>query len=186
MSELGEKLRDELLDDKEYAHAYVEEFMNAYIATQIKVLREKSGWTQRELADESGMKQARISLLENVDYDAWSVSTLRKLARAFDLVLKVSFEEFSEAIRSVEGFGREALDRKSRTDDLSSTVSEQATTELAIGTADGDNDYRAIADVYPAAERVKIDMPWKDAVKTALEKKRPPGGWPKPPDTKHR
>lgn len=30
----------------------------------------------------------------------------------------------------------------------------------------------------PKPERVKIDRPWKDAVKDALEKKRPKDGWP--------
>lgn len=29
-------------------------------------------------------------------------------------------------------------------------------------------------------ERVKIDMPWEQAVKKALGKERPAGGWPKP------
>ena len=38
----------------------------------------------------------------------------------------------------------------------------------------------------PVAETVKIEGNWKDAVKTALEKKRPPEGWPKPKDTKHK
>lgn len=32
----------------------------------------------------------------------------------------------------------------------------------------------------PAPARVKIDGNWQDAVKTALAKKRPAGGWPKP------
>jgi len=38
----------------------------------------------------------------------------------------------------------------------------------------------------PVADRVKIDVPWKDAVKAALEKKRPPEGWPKQPDKQHK
>jgi hypothetical protein len=31
----------------------------------------------------------------------------------------------------------------------------------------------------PEAERLKIDVPWVEAIDTALAKKRPPGGWPK-------
>ena len=30
----------------------------------------------------------------------------------------------------------------------------------------------------PKAERVKIDVPWEQAVKDALAKTRPPTGWP--------
>ena len=36
----------------------------------------------------------------------------------------------------------------------------------------------------PKPERVKIDEGWEDAVKTALEKKRPKDGWPKDDDAK--
>lgn len=31
-------------------------------------------------------------------------------------------------------------------------------------------------------ERVKIDMPWEDAVKKALDKPKPPEGWPDQPE----
>lgn len=36
----------------------------------------------------------------------------------------------------------------------------------------------------PEPERVKTDLDWEDAVKKALEKKRPEGGWPKPDSEK--
>ena len=32
----------------------------------------------------------------------------------------------------------------------------------------------------PEPERVKIEGDWEEAVKRALGKKRPPGGWPRP------
>ncbi len=93
MTELIDRLREEF-QDKEYRHAYADEFLNSWIATQVKVLREQRGWTQEELASEVGMKQSRISLLENVHYSAWSLNTLKRLAQAFDTILKVSFETF--------------------------------------------------------------------------------------------
>lgn len=37
----------------------------------------------------------------------------------------------------------------------------------------------------PVADRVQVDMPFKDAVKAALAKKTPVAGWPKQPSTKH-
>jgi transcriptional regulator with XRE-family HTH domain len=104
----------------------VEEFLNSYIATQIKVLREERGWSQQRLATESGMKQERISVLEDVGYSSWTINTLRKLAWAFDLRLRVSFETFSSGIEEIRSFSSELLKRASREDDLSFAQSIQA------------------------------------------------------------
>lgn len=104
--------------DKETAHIYVNEFLNEYIATQIKVLREQRELTQKELADLCDMKQSRISVLENVNYDKWSIATLKRLAEAFDVTLNVSFEPFSLRIQDVLNFNRAALERLPREIDL--------------------------------------------------------------------
>ena len=130
MNELTNTLKTEFLD-KEYAHAYTEDFLNASIATQIKVLREQKEWTQDELATHAGMQQARISLLENVNYSSWSINTLRKLAKAFDLTLRVTFENFSTRIRDIEGFSREALQRTSREDDQHQVSPDEQFAQLA-------------------------------------------------------
>lgn len=117
----AEKLKSKLRErfkNAEYAHAYMETFINAAIATQIKVLREQRGLTQGELAELTSMKQERISVLENVDYGTWNVKTLRRLAEAFDVVLKVSFETFGQAIEEVGSFSRESLQRATRDEDL--------------------------------------------------------------------
>lgn len=98
-------------EDKEYRHNYLDEFLNAWIATQIKVLREQHGWSQKELAERADMLQPRISALENVNYSSWSVKTLRKLADAFDLTLRISFESFGERIKDFDLFSREYLQR---------------------------------------------------------------------------
>ena len=110
MIELADKLRHEF-QDKEYRQAYADEFLNASIATQIKVLRDQRPWTQGELAEKAGMKQSRISLLENVNYSAWSLTTLKRLAEAFDVTLKVSFESYSARLLDIQRFGRESLER---------------------------------------------------------------------------
>jgi transcriptional regulator with XRE-family HTH domain len=98
--------------DEEYRYAYAESFMNSYVAAQIKILREKNYPTQQALADEIGTKQAGISRLENVNYSSWKVETLRKLARAFGVRLKISFEEFGSLPREVDDFKRESLMRE--------------------------------------------------------------------------
>ena len=117
MKELVKTLVAEF-NDKEYAHAYMDEFSNMAIAAQIKVLREQRGWTQTELADKSSMKQERVCALEDVDYDAWTIKTLRKLAKAFDLTVKISFEKFSNGILDVSKINAETLKRTSREEDL--------------------------------------------------------------------
>ena len=101
MNNLAKKIK-QTFKDKDYRHGYVDEFLNAYIATQIKVLREKKGWSQTELGEHAeGMKQSRISVLENVNYSSWSIKILRKLAEAFDLTLCVSFEEFGKRVKDI-------------------------------------------------------------------------------------
>lgn len=103
--------------DKDYRHGYVDEFLNASIATQIKVLREQRGWGQKELADRAGMMQPRISVMENVNYSSWSIKILKKLAEAFDLTLCVYFEGFGKRVGHILRFSRENLERSSFPDD---------------------------------------------------------------------
>jgi len=110
MSGFNGNLRHEF-QDKEYRHVYADEALNAHIATQIKVLREQQELTQRELAKLAGMAQPRIAVLEDVNYSSWSINTLRRLARAFDLRLSVKFETFSSLISELDNFSRKALER---------------------------------------------------------------------------
>jgi transcriptional regulator with XRE-family HTH domain len=116
MSELRGNLREEF-QDKEYRHAYADESLSTYIATQIKVLREQRQLTQRELAERAGMAQPRIAVMEDINYSSWSINTLRRLAQAFDVRLSVKFENFSSLIPEIETLGRSALERNSFADD---------------------------------------------------------------------
>jgi transcriptional regulator with XRE-family HTH domain len=118
MSDLT-KILKKAFKNRDYRHTYVDEFLNVSIATQIKVLREQRKWTQTELADRVNppMRQTRISIMENVNYSSWSINTLRKLAEAFDLTLRVSFEGFGERLKDIERINREALERPSFEDD---------------------------------------------------------------------
>lgn len=116
MSDLANSLKQGF-KNKDYRHGYADEFLNSSIATQIKVLREQHGWSQKELAKHAQMKQPRISVMENVNYSSWSINILRKLAEAFDLTLCVSFESFGKRLADIERFSREALERFSFEDD---------------------------------------------------------------------
>lgn len=131
-------LREDLIntaDDKEYRHAYAEESLNLSIATQIKVLREQRDMTQQRLAEEAGMKQSMISRYEDVHYSSWSINTLRKFARAFDVYLEVRFRSFREMVESVDNFSRETLQVPKFTDDLYFQVVQPAAQSQPSGTA---------------------------------------------------
>jgi transcriptional regulator with XRE-family HTH domain len=110
MSELIDKLRPEF-QDKEYRDAYAEDCLNTMIATQIKVLREQRKMTQGQVAEATGMKQPRVAVLEDSSYENWSVNTLKRFARAFDVALSVKFETFSKLIEDFENISRASLQR---------------------------------------------------------------------------
>lgn len=97
--------------DSEYRAGYAESFLDSRIATQIRVLREQRGWTQAQLAEAAGMKQSRICALEDANYSSWSVTTLKRLARAFDVPLDVEFGTFGRLLREASTFNRESLQR---------------------------------------------------------------------------
>jgi transcriptional regulator with XRE-family HTH domain len=121
MSELNNELINNFIEefqDEETRHIYTEEFLNSKIATQIKALREQRGWTQSELAEKAGMKQERISALEDVNYAAWTLNVLRRLAKAFDLRIDLNFADFGSFLNEFTDFNRNSLERKSFKDDI--------------------------------------------------------------------
>jgi transcriptional regulator with XRE-family HTH domain len=111
MNEFQNTLRREF-QDEEYRYAYAEDFLNTSIAMQVRVLREqRNKMTQQELADRVGTKQAGISRLENVNYSAWKTQTLKKIARALGVRLKITFETFGTLLDETKEFRRESLER---------------------------------------------------------------------------
>lgn len=106
-----ERLRRDLLKDEEFRIAYAESFLNTVVAAQLKALREQRGMTQAELAEAVGTKQAGISRLENVNYSAWKTETLRRVARALKVRLKISFEDFGSLLDEMDQFSRQSLQR---------------------------------------------------------------------------
>lgn len=121
MSTLIQILRSELRD-AEYSEGYAESFLDMAIAMQIRVLREQRGMTQAELAQAIGTAQPAIARLEDVNYGAFTVNTLKKLAHAFHLRLKVSFEEYGSLPAEVGHLTRAELQRVPREQDTALTV----------------------------------------------------------------
>lgn len=79
--------------------SFAEQDLGSTVAAQIYALRQKHDqMTQKELAAETGMSQARISVLENPNYRKFNVGTLQRVAAAFDVALIVRFVPFSELL----------------------------------------------------------------------------------------
>ncbi len=116
MAAIGDALRRDL-QQPEFSEGYAESFLDTFIATQLKVLREQNEWTQAQLAEKMGKKQTVISRSENINYSSWNISTLKEYARAFRLRLKVSFETYGSLIDDVENFSKEKLGRDPRESD---------------------------------------------------------------------
>jgi transcriptional regulator with XRE-family HTH domain len=97
------------LANKEFRDAYVAEDIRTSISFQIRVLREKRGWSQAELGLRAAKPQSVIARLEDPDYGRFSLRTLLEMATAFDVGLLVRFVSFSELIRRNADVSPDAL-----------------------------------------------------------------------------
>ena len=142
------------LKAKEYRDSYVAAHVSNTVASQINMLREQRGWTQKELAQRASMSQSRISALEDPNYENIEVGTLKRLASAFDVALTVRFTPFSELATWTANLSEDKL----LIADFANDVLPQAakTAELFIAFAD-----------YPSASPA-IDYPWNVGVGSAV------------------
>jgi transcriptional regulator with XRE-family HTH domain len=140
MSESHDTLKEDFKDE-EYRHAYAEDFLNTSIATQIRVLREQQGLTQEDLAKKIGTKQAGVSRLENVNHSAWKTDTLHKIARAFDVRLKITFETFGTLLDEADGFSRKNLERSKFDNDPTFHEKKAAPSEAVVSSVKEDNPF---------------------------------------------
>lgn len=171
---IRESLREEF-QEPEARHDYADEFLNSYLALQIKTLRQQRQWTQEELGNRADeMKQSRISALERADYERWTLQTLKRLAKAFDLALVVRFESFGAFLDEMTSLSREALERPSFDDDPAfkatsdiSSVGDSATLatvrELFVQPVAGDVGDKAVRAGSMAVITQPVQMKWKRA-----------------------
>jgi len=109
----------EKLRNKEYREAFVSSNIYVGIAFQIRTLRKQRNYTQKKLAEISGMKQERISILELENpSNTPTLSTLKKLANAFDVGLIVRFVPISEILEWQLNLSPESLEVADFNDDL--------------------------------------------------------------------
>lgn len=81
---------------KAFRESFVASHISSNIANQIATMREDRGWTQEELAAKAGMRQSRISALEDPSLGSVTLTTLKRIAKAFDVAVVVRFVRYSD------------------------------------------------------------------------------------------
>jgi len=82
---------------------FVASHVDKGIAYQIRGLRDRQGLSQEKLAEMVGMNQNAISRLESPKRGRPTITTLKRLAEAFDVALVVRFVSFSQHLKWVSG-----------------------------------------------------------------------------------
>ena len=95
--------------DPEQRHYLVEAQIRHGIPLQLRAMREGQGWTQATLAEKLGTTQNAISRLENPRTGKPTITTLERIAQAFDVALIVKFAPFSELIDSLSELSEKSV-----------------------------------------------------------------------------
>ena len=85
-------------EEKEYRDAFVAEQIFSRLPLKIRTMRENQELTQKELGELAGIAQTWVSKLEDPNYGKVTISTLLKLASAFDVGLQIDFVPFSRIL----------------------------------------------------------------------------------------
>ncbi len=120
---------------RKYRESFVESHLSSTVAAQIQTMRHDRSMTQADLAALSGMKQSRISVLEDPDNKSLSIATLRRIAAAFDVALVIRFVPFSAVARWSSETGNSKFSVASFSD-------ERAPVALPLVASAGTSDYR--------------------------------------------
>jgi ribosome-binding protein aMBF1 (putative translation factor) len=86
------EIRDGFLADPEVQQAYSDLEPRFAVVRQLIELREKHGWSQRDLAERAGMKQPQLARLETGQVEP-KLDTLQRLAKAMGSRLTIRFED---------------------------------------------------------------------------------------------
>lgn len=125
---------------KPYRDAYVSAHISNTVAAQISAMRETRGWTQKDLAEKAGMKQSRVSVLEDPNTENFEARTLRRIAAAFDVGLTIRFLPFSDLIKWADAISDEKMNVRQFNDDFLG----------APNTFSNNASMLEVVDIYPA------------------------------------
>lgn len=83
---------DEQLKDAEFAERFERAGEAWDVALQLNELRQKAGLSQKEPAHRLNTSQQQISRLESPGYEGHSLANLRRVAKALNARVRVTFE----------------------------------------------------------------------------------------------
>lgn len=106
------------LESKRARDAFVAAELINGIASQIRVLRQQRGWSQKDLADKLGTSQGVVSRLEDPSYGRFSIKTLLDLGCIFDVSIVARFLPFSQAVPVTWDTRKEALEAEPFDEDV--------------------------------------------------------------------
>jgi transcriptional regulator with XRE-family HTH domain len=95
-----ERLLKKLLKPK-YRDAFIAANVGVQIATQLHSLRISRGKSQDKLADDMGMNQATISLMEKPEYRKYNIGSLIRFAQHYKIALDVRFVSITEFVKRI-------------------------------------------------------------------------------------
>ena len=98
-----------LVASRDERESYIRATLDVLVPAQIRALRLREDWTQKQLADEADMKQARISAIETPGAVNFSLETLVRLAAAYRVGLQVRFVRNSQMLDWENGFSQDAF-----------------------------------------------------------------------------
>jgi transcriptional regulator with XRE-family HTH domain len=82
---------------------FVESHLSKNIAFQVRGMRARNDWSQQVLADKLKTNQNAVYRLENPSKAKPTLSTLKKVAAAFDVAVIVRFVPFSQLVNRITG-----------------------------------------------------------------------------------
>jgi transcriptional regulator with XRE-family HTH domain len=126
------------LSDPSIRHLYIDSNIRRLIAMQLIAMRESRGWLQGDVGERAGMKQSAIARLEDPSYNSMTISTLKRLAKAFDVALIVRFAPFSELISWITQVDESCFSPLSFDEELKNIASPVSVNFNSVDTRDTD------------------------------------------------
>jgi transcriptional regulator with XRE-family HTH domain len=112
VSVISDRFANELDVSEDVRSAFVSAQLSTFVSYQIRTLRIQNQLSQEELATLLGTSQSTVARLENIDYGKYSVQTLVKLAKVFDVALVVEFAEFPDFLLRTRNMSEQAMTRR--------------------------------------------------------------------------
>lgn len=106
------------LRSKVYRASFAEAAASTQIATQIRLLRERAGLSQSDLAKKLGTRQSAVARLEDANYGRQSLAVLHRIAKTFDVVAWVEFVPYSMLLRRTADLSPQALTPRPYTEEF--------------------------------------------------------------------